>query len=111
MLKQTLPKLGIQFTYPSSKRGAVNLEKPKSDYGGRKSGGGKGAKSNGLTKEEWAEKDRLTNIRIAKAVAIKVAAVAGKTTPKAIMDLADKLLPYLMNTDVGEKEDPLDPPE
>jgi hypothetical protein len=93
------------------------VEVPTKKSGGGYSGGtrGGGAKtSGGLTKEEWAEKDRLTNIRIAKAVALKAAVDVGKKTAKTITAFADELVPYLLDTgsddtkDTGD--DPLDPP-
>jgi len=84
---------------------------------GKKTGSGTSKRSGGddkMSKAEWAEKDRLTNIRIAKAVALKAAVDAGKSTPKAIMDMADKLIPYLMDTNLliaGKDGDPLSPPD
>ena len=89
----------------------------KKTTGGKGSTSGGGARNSSMSKEEWAEKDRLTNIRIAKAVALKAAVDNTKmgTDAKALMEFADKLLPYLMNTKVPEKvadkgKDALDPP-
>jgi hypothetical protein len=74
---------------------------------------GSNGKGSALTKEEWAEKDRKTAMSIAKAVGVKAAVVAGKTTPKAVIKFADELLDYLLDTSpfstVGD--DPLDPPK
>ena len=51
-----------------------NLENPQQRGGkGSTGGGGKRNSSSSMSKEEWAEKDRLTIIRIAKAVALKAA--------------------------------------
>ena len=83
--------------------------------GGRKTSGGPSG-GGGMSKEEWAEKDRLTNIRIAKAVALKAAIDNRKegTTLKTIIKLADEIVPWLLDTDINhmgaDPEDALDPP-
>lgn len=86
-----------------AKREASDVSK--STGGAKKSFGGK--KSSGMSKEEWAEKDRLTNIRISKAVALKAAIDNTKvgTKAKTIMAMADELLPYLLNEKVPTKKD------
>jgi len=85
---------------------------------GKKTGSGTSKRSGGsedkMTKAEWAEKDRLKSIAIAKAVGVKTAAMAGKTTPKAVMDFSDKILSYLLDTNLliaGKDGDPLSPPD
>jgi hypothetical protein len=73
---------------------------------------GSSGKGSSLSKAEWAEKDRVTAISIAKAVGIKAAARAGKTTAKSMIKLADELLPYLLDTSPFTSDnDPLDPPK
>jgi hypothetical protein len=75
----------------------------------KKSTGGKSTgSSGGMTKEEWAEKDRKTAHRIAKSVALKAAVDNLKegATVKAIFKRADELLEYLEGEVVDA--DPLD---
>jgi hypothetical protein len=73
---------------------AGEFDAPKKTTGGTRKGGG-----STMSKEEWAEKDRLTNIRIAKAVALKAAIDMGKKTTKTILAQAEEFLPYLLTTD------------
>jgi len=81
-------------------------------------GGTGGGKSGGsaMSKGEWAEKDRLTNIRIAKAVALKAAIDNRKegTALKTIIKMAEEIVPWLLDTDINgmgsDPEDALDPP-
>jgi hypothetical protein len=87
-------------------------------------GGGKsssnvsnGGGSDKMSKAEWAEKDRLTNIRISKAVALKVAADNAKTgtIPTALITFAEELMPWLLDTGndgavTVDPEDALSPP-
>lgn len=81
---------------------------------GTKSGTGKGGDS--MSKEEWAEKNRVDRLSIAKSVALKAAVEAGKTTPKAAIKFADEIIPWLIDVEGGVAEpvddgsDPLDPP-
>jgi hypothetical protein len=91
-----------------------NLAKPKTNYGTKGSGGAKN--NNGLSKEEWAEKDRKTNERIARAVALKGAIDNLKegATVKSIFKRADELLVYLTDGAYAKKideDDGLNPPE
>lgn len=85
--------------------------KPKKNTGSSSTG-----TSSGLTKEEWAEKDRLTQIRIAKAVALKAAIDNTKvgTSFETLLSLADTLVPWLLDsviqTNKQKTKDPLDPP-
>jgi hypothetical protein len=81
--------------------------------GSKTSGTSSGSNGGGgsLTKAEWAEKNRKTEMSIAKAVAVKSAVAAGKTTKAAIIKLADELLPYLLDTSPVGDSDPLDPPK
>lgn len=91
--------------------GEVETGKPKKKY--EKQTAKSTGNSNSMSKEEWAEKDRLTNIRIAKAVALKAAIDAGKKTVKTIIPFAEELLPWLLDPEiaiVGDLDDPLDPP-
>jgi hypothetical protein len=83
--------------------------------GSTSKGGGKSgatAKSNAMSKEEWAEKDRKTAARIARAVALKAAVDNLKegATVKAITKRADELLEYLENDSPFKEDDALDPP-
>jgi len=75
---------------------------------GTKSTGGGGKKGSGssMSKEEWAEKDRKTAARIARAVALKAAIENLKegATVSAVIKRADEFLPYLED----KKTDPLD---
>ena len=71
--------------------------------------------SNGMSKEEWAEKDRLTKESIARAVAVKLAMDNTKmgTKPDVIIKEAVEYLPYLLGVDDSYDNpfgDPLDPP-
>ena len=72
------------------------------------------AGSDKMTKAEWAEKDRVKTIAIARAVALKAAVENLKegAPAKAIMKRADELLPYLFeeNHIQGGDSDSLDPP-
>ena len=92
-----------------------NPTSQKKTTGGTKSeasGGGGGSMSKG----EWAEKDRLTNIRIAKAVAVKLACDNTKvgTDMGTLITMAEELIPWLLETDINhlgsDPEDALDPP-
>ena len=83
--------------------------------GGAKSGGSGGGAS-AMSKGEWAEKDRLTNIRIAKAVALKAAIDNKKegTALKTLIKMAEEIVPWLLDTDINgmgsDPEDALSPP-
>lgn len=80
------------------------------------------AKSDKMTKEDWAEKDRITSLRIAKSVAIKLACDNSKvgTKPEALIYEAEKYVPWLLDDktfDAGKvideamgTNDALDPP-
>lgn len=90
---------------------------PKKSTGGKAPSGGSSSGGGGsMSKAEWAEKDRLTNIRISKAVAIKVAVEAHKigTNLATLIPFAEELLPWLLDTDINhlgsDPEDALDPP-
>jgi len=97
---------------PAKSQGGGNQN---SSYSGYKQGTGT---SNKMSKAEWAEKDRLTIIRIAKAVALKAAIDNTKIGTKAetVCAHAEEFLSYLMSTNIGttsigvDKDDPLDPP-
>jgi hypothetical protein len=102
---------------------ADNNYKKSDSGGGRKSTGGKSKKggsstSSGLSKEEWAAKDRATKESIARAVAVKLAMDNTKegAPVKTIIKQAVKYLPFLMGEDeilfdkVPNPEDALDPP-
>ena len=85
--------------------------------GNKKSYGGSNGASDKMSKEEWAEKDRLTIIRIAKAVALKAAIDNSKvgTKPCDLMELADEFIPYLLDVGINDvktvdPEDALSPP-
>ena len=88
----------------------------KQTTGGKSGSGGSTTKSSAMSKSEWAEKDRLTNIRIAKAVAIKLACDNTKvgTNMDALIDMAEELVPWLLDTDINsmgaDPEDALEPP-
>ena len=74
------------------------------------------AKSNGMSKEEWAEKDRKTRMSIAKSVALKEAVNNLKegATAAAVLKRANEYLPYLLDLDDSpfvEDKDALDPPD
>jgi hypothetical protein len=107
-LKEIVEPTEENLEYASKEQGKPSGRASKATTGGKQSGG--------MSKEEWAEKDRLTNIRIAKAVALKAAVDVGKKTTKTIIAMADELLPYLMDTSVAsdsplqDPEDALDPP-
>jgi hypothetical protein len=70
------------------------------NYSAPKNGAGtpRGKASGGLSKEEWAEKDRVTSLRIAKSVGAKLAVEAGKKTVKTITTFAEEILPWLLDT-------------
>ena len=99
---------------------AAENSSPRKSTGGKPAssgGGGGGAKAGTMSKGEWAEKDRLTNIRIAKAVAIKLACDNTKagTNIDALIEMAEELVPWLLDTNIAQPEpkgndDPLDPP-
>jgi len=92
----------------------------KGGSGGRSMG--KSSKStgggSGMSKEEWAAKDRKTQHSIARAVAIKLAMDNTKlgATPTSIIKQAVKYMPFLLGEDeilfdkVADPEDALDPP-
>lgn len=96
---------------------------PSSSYS---KGGGGGKSSNGLTKEEWAEKDRKAKIGMSIHNSVAAAAQICKTgtSAEALVEYAKKLLPYLLREEVpvdvlvkidkpdfvGDKSDPLEPP-
>jgi hypothetical protein len=91
----------------------------KSQGGGKKnssSNGFNGSTNDKMSKAEWAEKDRLTNFRIAKAVALKAAVDNTKigTNAETLIGLSEELIPWLLNTSeaspLTEGDDPLDPP-
>ena len=89
--------------------------KSKAGGGGKKSSNASTNDSN-MSKAEWAEKDRLTNIRIAKAVALKAAIDNSKIGTKVdeLLDVATTLIPWLLDTDikpvVDTGDDGLEPP-
>lgn len=72
--------------------------------------------SSGMSKEEWAEKDRATQVRIAKAVAIKLACDNSKvgTAPEKLIEEANAYIPWLLDSSDPVPsvtgDDPLDPP-
>lgn len=95
------------------------VTEPRRQTGGSSySGGSKKTSSGGLTKEEWAEKDRVKTLAIAKAVALKAAVDNTKigTTAEALIEFAEQLIPWLLKTGGRKDErtddgtDPLDPP-
>jgi hypothetical protein len=102
----------------------LDAAKEKAEGGGYSGGGGSRqtsggpAKTGGLSKEEWALKDKNTKESIARAVAIKLANDNTKVgaTPASIVKQAVKFLPFLLGEDeilfdkVPEPEDALDPP-
>lgn len=73
------------------------------------------AKSGGMSKEEWAAKDKATKESIARAVAVKLANDNTKlgTKTSAIIDMATEFLPFLLDEeeDLNADADPLDPPD
>jgi len=82
----------------------------KKTTGGNSNAGGK-TTGGSLSKAEWAEKDRLTNIRIAKAVALKAAIDNKKegTALKTLIKMAEEIVPWLLDTDInGMGSDPED---
>lgn len=99
-----------------AKENATNPTPRKStaNPGGRSGSGGKS--SSGLSKAEWAEKDRLTNIRISKAVALKAAVENTKmgTSADTIIKHAEEFILWLLDTDgdsvTVDPEDALAPP-
>ena len=84
--------------------------------GGKRSSNVSNTGSDKMSKGEWAEKDRLTIIRIAKAVALKAAVDNTKLgiTPSALISMAEELIPWLMDTSITSNidtgEDALSPP-
>lgn len=66
-------------------------------------------KADGMSKAEWAEKNRVDALAIARAVALKAAVESLKegSAAKAILKRADELLPFL----TGDTGDPLAPPK
>jgi hypothetical protein len=76
------------------------------------------SKSSGLTKEEWAAKDKAKEESIARAVAIKLANDNTKvgTKPETMIEMAVEFLPFLLGEDEAlfdapaSPEDALDPP-
>ncbi len=94
--------------------------KPTSGRGG--SSGSSSKKSNGdtMSKEEWAEKNRVDATRIAKSVALKIANENTKTgtKPATLIEMAAPLVPWLLEVndvddvpfDMGG-EDGLDAPD
>ena len=88
----------------------------KKTTGGTPSAGKAGGGAGSMSKGEWAEKDRLTNIRIAKAVALKAAIDNKKegTALKTLIKMAEEIVPWLLDTDINgmgqHPEDALDPP-
>jgi hypothetical protein len=90
--------------------------KKRSTGGSGKGSTGSLAKSDGMSKEEWAEKDRITRMSIAKSVALKEAVNNLKegATAAAVLKRANEYLPYLLDLDDSpfvEAKDALDPPE
>jgi len=83
----------------------------------KKSGSSKGTGGGGsdkMSKAEWAEKDRVKSLAIARAVALKAAVDNTKvgTTATAIFVMADSLLPYLLGEEkIQGGDDGLNPPE
>jgi hypothetical protein len=80
-------------------------------------GGSGNGKSDQMSKAEWAEKNRIDSIRIAKSVALKAAVENTKSgeTAKNVLALADDFLPWLLDVEIGapvadDGTDPLDPP-
>jgi hypothetical protein len=81
--------------------------------GGRKSGNNGGGDT--MSKEEWAEKNKVDRLSIAKSVALKAAIEAGNTTPAKAIKFADAIIPWLIDvepqvSEPANDEDPLDPP-
>jgi len=82
-------------------------------------GGGGGNKSNTMSKEEWAEKDRKTKIGMSIHNSVAAASRLCKvgTKPEAVVEYAKKLLPYLMSEELPidnpfvDKKDALEPPD
>lgn len=84
---------------------------------GTKSGTGKGGDT--MSKEEWAAKNEVDRIRIAKSVALKAAVENTKVghNPEGVVEMAQAFMPFLTDDalpldipfDVGE--DGLDAPE
>jgi hypothetical protein len=86
-----------------------------------KSKGGGGGNGDKMTKEEWAEKNRIDSIRIAKSVAAKLVAAycANKDiSTENMIEEARKWVPWLLDTELPtpplrelmDAGDPLEPP-
>jgi hypothetical protein len=81
-----------------------------------KSGGGKPNSSDSMSKAEWAEKDRITRLSIAKSASLKqaVANLKEGATANAVLKRAEEFLPYLLDltepATADDGTDPLDPP-
>jgi hypothetical protein len=78
-------------------------------------GGKKRNSSDSMSKEEWAEKNRVDSVRIAKSVALKAAVEAGNTTPAKAIKFAEGVLDWLIEvpevpSSTNDGTDPLDPP-
>ena len=91
----------------------------KPNRGGKRTSGKSNAPtSGGMSKAEWAAKDKKTAHSIARAVAIKLANDNTKVgaTPSSIIKQAVKFIPFLLGEDeilfdkVKDPEDALDPP-
>lgn len=99
--------------------GEMIEKRAKPSGGGNKSSYASKGNSSGMSKEEWAEKDRATNVRIAKSVAIKLACENTKvgTAPEALIEQAMAYVPWLLDAsdpvtvgDIDTGADGLEPP-
>lgn len=81
----------------------------KAQYTPKQSGGGK---SDTMSKEDWAKKDKVTRESIARAVALKEANVNTKagTKPADLIAMALEFEPYLLGTVVDDSKDGLEAP-
>lgn len=104
------------ITEPKEESRPKSNSSPRSSGAGGSSGSGKG-KGDTMSKEEWAAKNEVDRIRIAKSVALKAAIEHSKAGTKAetVVALAQEFMPFLTDDKiepfVGGGDDGLDAPE
>jgi hypothetical protein len=100
--------------------GGYQKSSPSRPVSGASGSGGSTSKKKGgdtMSKEEWAAKNEVDRVRIAKSVALKAAVELAKAGTKAetVVALAQEFMPFLTNdqieTPLDLGDDGLEPPE
>jgi hypothetical protein len=118
-VKHTKNKQGY-WTVSGLGKVSENPSRPASGAGGSSGSSSKKKGGDTMTKEEWAKKNEVDRIRIAKSVALKAAVENTKigADPDAVLKVAIKFMPFLTDDMLGDEvpfdmggEDGLDAPE